>query len=72
MDIATDRCKGCGRCAAVCRNDVFVMKKVGGRMRSVCVWSAKCAGCGRCLAMCPEGAIEMEVLSAMPDLAFEM
>ena len=72
LDVETDMCRGCGRCAAVCQQDVFSMRKIDGKVRAVCVWSSKCTGCGRCTAMCPQGAIELEVMSAMPELAFEM
>ena len=72
LDIAVGKCNGCGRCAAVCRNDVFSMKEIGGKVRAVSVWSAKCSGCGRCTAICPQKAIELDILAGVPELAYEM
>lgn len=52
----TDRCVGCGTCAAdVCFVDAI--KMVDGRA----VITDACLGCGRCVEICPTHAIELSV-----------
>ena len=48
----TDKCMGCGKCAAVCPLNIIVItdKKP--------VWNAPCAHCMACIGNCPVDAIE--------------
>lgn len=49
---ATEKCIGCGKCAAVCpRNNVTLEN---GHPK----WSAECIHCMACISYCPEKAIE--------------
>lgn len=45
-------CVHCGRCAAVCRNEVFAPS--GGLNRQ-----GRCTACGRCIKACPQNALQM-------------
>lgn len=61
LDIATDKCVGCGKCAAACPEGVFRMKETDGKIKSVSIWSTKCTGCRLCSEVCSAKAIEVEV-----------
>jgi len=52
--VVEERCKGCGRCAALCPRSAIVME--GGTAR---VDPERCVGCGACLE-CPEGAMDLD------------
>ena len=47
------RCKGCGECLEVCRDEAIVLFE--GQAR---VDETKCTGCRACVDVCPEGAIQ--------------
>ena len=48
MEVSTDRCDSCGRCAESCRMDVDVRKTPD---------HAECIRCGACIKACPKDAI---------------
>lgn len=48
-----ERCIGCGRCMAVCPNEVHTGTRTGGRRFA----PEHCAGCGACAAACPSEAL---------------
>ncbi len=52
--VVEERCKGCGRCVALCPRSAVVLE--GGKAR---VDPERCVGCGACLA-CPEGAMDLD------------
>lgn len=52
---ASNRCTGCGVCAASCPVGAIRMK---GRRRPRPYWTFDCESCMRCMAYCPERAIE--------------
>ncbi len=57
----TDRCAGCGTCAAgVCFVDAIHL--VDGRA----VIGDACRGCGRCVEVCPNEAIELAIVKGEP------
>jgi ferredoxin len=56
VQVATDRCVGCGTCA----QDVCFVKAIQ-LLDGHAVISEACRGCGRCVSVCPEGAIEVTV-----------
>ncbi len=49
---ASERCNGCGLCAAHCPNGGIRM------WRSRPYWRYACESCMRCMAFCPQGAVE--------------
>jgi Pyruvate/2-oxoacid:ferredoxin oxidoreductase delta subunit len=53
---ASDRCTGCGRCAAHCPLGAIKMWGKGKRRRPY--WSFRCESTMRCMAYCPTQAIE--------------
>lgn len=53
--VDVEKCNGCGRCVAYCREKAWVVE--GEQLRLV---AEKCNGCGGCLAVCSPGAIVME------------
>jgi uncharacterized Fe-S center protein len=52
--VLEERCKGCGRCAALCPRSAAILE--GG---TAWVDPERCVGCGACLA-CPEGAMDLD------------
>jgi ferredoxin len=55
VSLSPDKCRGCGRCAAVCM--AGALRVAGGR---AWVDRAKCVACGRCAAACAAGALRMD------------
>ncbi len=58
MRIDTERCTGCGRCAALCPLEVIVV-----RDKKASIDEAACVDCGVCVKVCPEDAVRV----AAPD-----
>ena len=54
-EINPEKCRGCGKCAEVCR--FAAIEKKDGRFS---VNRFVCEGCGTCSYVCPHGAIEMK------------
>lgn len=56
LEVIEDRCVGCGRCAKMCKREVFAMD---GERAYVANLEA-CVGCGKCMEkMCNFGAINL-------------
>lgn len=56
LEILEDKCVGCGKCAAMCKREVFSMN---GR-KAVVANREMCVGCGKCVEkMCNFGAINL-------------
>ncbi len=57
----TDRCKGCGLCAAHCPKKCITftdtMNSAG--YYPIKVEESKCIACGSCYTMCPDGVYEI-------------
>lgn len=56
-EIAPDRCTGCGRCVAACRERCITLEVSGHRKYALLVRPERCTGCGACLAACPVRAL---------------
>ncbi|MDD4680896.1 MAG: glycyl-radical enzyme activating protein [Clostridia bacterium] len=54
MEYYIDSCKGCGRCASVCKHGAIDMGEIAGRIDKT-----KCINCGKCAQACPYGAIRL-------------
>jgi len=55
ISIATEKCNGCGKCVAVCKD--FSLKLENGKAVLSDTPAFGCIGCGHCMAICPTGAI---------------
>ena len=57
--IATDQCKGCGLCVAVCPPDVLALGALNARgyPAAVLLDNDRCTSCTACALVCPETAI---------------
>ena len=58
LDIATDRCKGCGLCVAICPKDVLaldtaVVNRLGYHPVRL-IDPAPCTSCALCARVCPD------------------
>jgi len=53
---ASDKCIGCGQCAANCPWNAIKMKERDGQRRPY--WTLQCGSCMRCMNYCPTQAIE--------------
>jgi Pyruvate/2-oxoacid:ferredoxin oxidoreductase delta subunit len=53
---ASDRCTGCGSCAAHCPNQAITLRGSEGHWRPY--WTFHCESCMRCMAFCPNQAVE--------------
>lgn len=63
INIAEDKCKGCGLCALACPKKLIrlserINKK--GYHPSECTDMDQCIGCAFCARMCPDCVIEVE------------
>lgn len=58
--VIEDKCNGCGRCVAVCNNNVLQVLN----QRAKVINEKSCDGIARCMEFCEQGAIEMIETSA--------
>jgi MinD superfamily P-loop ATPase len=65
--IAPEQCRGCGRCAEVCRFDAVrapganrLPERSGQPLEAYAVDASACEGCAACVYQCPESAIHLE------------
>ena len=58
-DIVTQRCTGCGRCAAVCDPHLLSLEVVRWKKFAVLHGPERCTGCSACAVTCPFHAITM-------------
>jgi len=62
IQIDIERCKGCGLCVTVCKEELIY---IGDRINSHGYHTAqindeeRCVGCANCAEMCPDVAIEV-------------
>jgi ferredoxin len=56
LKLNTDKCKGCGKCAEVCPQNVFVMMEG----KTSIIDKDRCMECGACAKNCPFEAIEVK------------
>ena len=63
LDLAPDRCKGCGLCVAACPHAVLAVEcatvNVLGHHPVAVVDVAACTSCALCARICPDAAIEV-------------
>lgn len=59
IQLAIERCNGCGLCEAFCPVNVFEMIKEDGRVYPSPVRSEDCWGCDTCVGQCPTGALRI-------------
>lgn len=57
LKIITERCKGCGICAAFCPKQVLELSEIE---KIEAVHEEKCIKCGQCELRCPDYAIFVE------------
>ncbi len=58
-DVDLSRCRGCGRCQNVCRQNVVELVDGYAAISK----SAQCVGCGLCVGVCPWGALSLDNFS---------
>lgn len=56
-EIDPDRCTGCGRCVAACRERCITLEVSGYRKYALLVRPRHCTGCGACVVACPVRAL---------------
>lgn len=54
LEVKTNKCMACGRCAKACANGAVEFGTAG----KAEINESRCVGCGQCLAMCPFDAIK--------------
>jgi adenylylsulfate reductase subunit B len=54
IDIATDKCIACGRCADICPGSLITLGTYAAIARP-----ERCWGCASCVKECPQGAISL-------------
>ena len=52
------RCRGCGRCNAICPYQAVSFRENAAGGRSAFVDEALCKGCGNCISVCPSNAAD--------------
>lgn len=67
IELAEERCTGCGLCEDFCPVNVFEMVETNGRLLPRAVRQDECWGCDTCVGQCPTGALRV-VESAEPAL----
>ncbi len=68
VTIDHEKCTGCGKCVAVCKD--FEFEIVEGKARIVKQPLFGCIACGHCMAICPEGAIQVTGRCLSPEDLF--
>lgn len=68
--IETDKCSGCGKCVAVCKD--FGLTLVDGKVQASETPFFGCIGCGHCMAICPNEAISIRGRTLSPDDLFDL
>jgi len=58
-ELDTDKCIGCGGCAAVCPARLIMIQDIDQNTRRIVWLLERCTFCGRCAEVCPEDAITM-------------
>ena len=70
IQLAVERCDGCGLCEAFCPVSVFEMRVVSDRPIPVAVRSEDCWACDTCVGQCPRGALRVvEASEAVVEMA---
>ncbi len=64
VEIQSEICNGCGICANVCPNGLFVGKEGGLSIEFIVANRDLCSECGHCVLHCPQGAVRHD---AIPD-----
>lgn len=59
IQLAADRCTGCGLCRDFCPVNVFEMVETGGRRLPSAVRADDCWACDTCVGQCPTGALRV-------------
>ena len=59
IQLAEDRCTGCGLCVDFCPVNVFEMVETGGRLLPAAVRVGDCWACDTCVGQCPTGALRV-------------
>jgi NAD-dependent dihydropyrimidine dehydrogenase PreA subunit len=55
LELARDKCTGCGMCVSVCPHEVFELRD----KKAVIINRDACMECGACAKNCPVGAISV-------------
>ena len=59
IQLAEERCTGCGLCQDFCPVNVFEMAEIGGRRLPQAVRADDCWACDTCVGQCPTGALRV-------------
>jgi uncharacterized protein (DUF169 family)/NAD-dependent dihydropyrimidine dehydrogenase PreA subunit len=59
IQLAEERCDGCGLCEAFCPVSVFEMQELDGRRLPAAVRAEDCWACDTCVGQCPTGALRI-------------
>lgn len=60
IQIASQKCTGCGLCVRVCPDNVFSISDEGS---IVTIVGKKCIACGHCVSVCPEQVIAIDAIA---------
>ena len=60
---SSERCTGCGLCAARCPHSAIEMRGSDGARYPI--WTLRCESCMRCMAFCPEQSVEVSHVYAI-------
>jgi len=59
IQLAVERCNGCGLCEAFCPVSVFEMREEDGARLPIAVHPEACWACDTCVGQCPTGALQV-------------